>query len=126
MKLNLTAIVFVLVLATDAHATMPQLTPDPKPATPETCRAWASSQSEDAFDMWGIQEDGTSSHEVAVQRLYLSCLGQEPPEIVGFGSSIGVDIGYCELHPTQKICVLFHKGYCKDYPEEKICADRKP
>jgi hypothetical protein len=106
-KIYLTAINFfaAFVLASAAHATMPQLTPEPKPATPEACRAWVTSQSDDAMDMWGIQEDGTSSPEVAVQRLTASCLGQPVPEIVGFGSSIGVDIHYCELHPKQKICL---------------------
>jgi hypothetical protein len=95
---------FLLVLATDARATMPLLTAEPKPATPDACRAWASSQDEDAIELWGIEEDGTSSPEVAVQRLYLSCLGQQPPEIVGFGSSVGFNEAYCKKHPKQKIC----------------------
>ena len=80
----LTAVSFcaAFILAPVAHATMPNLTPEPKPATPEACRAWAKNQSDDAMDMWGIQEDGTSSPEVAVQRLTASCLGQPVPEIV--------------------------------------------
>jgi hypothetical protein len=102
----LTAISFfaAIVLATAAHATMPVLTATPKPATPESCKAWASSQDEDAIWMWGTQEDGTTSEVVALQRLTASCLGEEPPEIVGFGSSVGFDDAYCEKHPQQKIC----------------------
>ena len=49
----LTAITFAFMLATEAHATMPMLTPDPKPATLQACQAWAAEQSEDALDMWG-------------------------------------------------------------------------
>ena len=132
MKLNLIAIVFFLVLATDTHATMPLLTDEPKPATPETCRIWAANQSQDAIDMWGVQEDGTSSPEVALLLLYLQSLGIEPPDLPGpgpaWGSSIGVNIGYCELHPTQKICVDFKAHWCKEHPEEKLplCEDYKP
>jgi hypothetical protein len=96
MKLNLTAIVFVLVLATSANATMPMLTPDPKPATPDACRAWAAEQSEDAIEMWGQLEDGTRSREIALQRLTDSCLGKDVPEIVAFGSSIGFNLGYAQ------------------------------
>jgi hypothetical protein len=128
MKLNLIAIVFFLVLATDGHATMPLLTDEPKPATLETCRIWADKQSQDAIDMWGVQEDGTYSDEVALERLYQKCLGYEPPEIVGFESSIGFNITYCEMHPTQKICDDFKAYYCKEHPEEKLplCENWKP
>ena len=61
-----------------------------------------------------------------MQRLVDSCLGQEPPEIVGFDSSVGFNLTYCEKHPKQKICVLFQKDLCENHPEQKICADRKP
>jgi hypothetical protein len=126
MMKRLLAFALLLVLATSANATMPMLTPDPKPATPDSCRAWAAEQDEDAIDIWGIQEDGTSSPDVALQRLTDSCLGKDPPEIVGFGSSVGVNLGYCERHPEQKICVDFKLDYCATYPEEKICGDSGP
>jgi hypothetical protein len=91
--------------ATTAHATMPPLTAEPQPATPDACRAWAERQSEDAIQMWGQSEDGTWLREIAFQRLTDICLGKEPPEIVFFGSSAGFDATYCQKHPKQKICV---------------------
>src|SRR5262245_25058100 len=101
-----TAIGFALLLisATTASATMPLLTPKPTPATPDACRAWASEQDEDTIYMWGTQEDGTNSPEVAVERLTRSCMGHPTPEIVGFGSSVGFDEAYCKKHGDQKIC----------------------
>jgi hypothetical protein len=97
-------VAFFVLLATSASATMPTLTPTPDPATPDACKAWAASQDEDAIEMWGIQESGDSSPEIAVQRLALFCQGDQPPEIVGFGSSVGFDDAYCQNHPKQKIC----------------------
>jgi hypothetical protein len=87
-----------------AHATMPVLTPNPKIPSPTACEEWAAKQDADAIEMWGIQENGTSSRAVAIHRLARSCLGQRPPEIVGFGSSVGFDDAYCEKHPNIKLC----------------------
>jgi len=83
---------------------MPTLTPSPKKVSLAACEKWAARQSPDAIEMWGIRENGTSSREIAILRLTLSCLGDEPPEIVGFGSSVGFDAAYCEKHPDKKIC----------------------
>jgi hypothetical protein len=97
-----------LLATTSAHATMPMLTPSPKPATPTACKRWAAKQDADAIDMWGIQADGSSSRAVALRRLADSCMGHRAPEIVGFGSSVGFDEAYCKKHPTLK-------QLCKDY-----------
>lgn len=93
-----------LLANTSAHATMPLLTPNPKPPTTAACKAWAAEQDADAIQMWGIQEDGTSSRAVALRRLSDSCVGRSPPEIVGFGSSAGFDATYCGKHPKAKLC----------------------
>jgi hypothetical protein len=93
---------------------MPRLTPEPNPATPKACKEWAAKQDNapdnDAIEMWGIQEDGTSSRDVALRRLFLHCLGQHPPEIVGFGSSVGFNETYCRNHPKFKICKDFRSS----------------
>ena len=55
------ALFMSLVLGSNmAHATMPVLTEEPRPASPATCRQWAAKQDEEAQYMWGIREDGTS------------------------------------------------------------------
>ncbi|HZP09218.1 hypothetical protein, partial [Methyloceanibacter sp.] len=54
--------------------------------------------------MWSTQEDGTHPPEVGLNRLTLYCMGQDRPEIVGFGSSIGFDTAYCDRHPGIKLC----------------------
>lgn len=64
-----------LLANTSAHATMPLLTPNPKPPTTAACKAWAAEQDADAIQMWGIQEDGTSSRAVALRRLSDSVCG---------------------------------------------------
>ena len=48
---------------------MSVLTPTPHPASPAACRRWAASQDEDAAYLWGVQEAGGSSKQVAVARL---------------------------------------------------------
>jgi hypothetical protein len=80
------------------------LTPSPEHPTLRECQEWAAMQDEDAIYMWGIREDGTSSREIAILRLTLHCLGDAPPEIVGFGSSAGFDEAYCERHPDVQLC----------------------
>ena len=93
-----------IMLATAAQATMPMLTPAPKVPTLKSCQKWAAGQDEDPIAMWGIREDGSSSSDIAVLRLTLFCLGDTPPEIVGFGSSAGFDQAYCEKHPNIQLC----------------------
>ena len=108
MKKLLFALLILGISDNPANATMPLLTPKPKNPTPAACKAWAATQDDDAMEMWGIQEDGTSSRTVAIDRLARSCMGQRPPEIVGFGSSVGFDKSYCRNHPTFKICKRYH------------------
>jgi hypothetical protein len=102
--LRLAILTVTLLATTSAHATMPMLTPEPKPPTPTACKRWAAKQNADAIDIWGIQDDGTSSRAVALRRLADSCIGHRPPDIVGFGSSVGFDEAYCEKHTTLKLC----------------------
>jgi hypothetical protein len=97
------AALIILIGADGARATMPALSPEPSPASPANCQKWANSQSSDAFDMWGLKEDGSRSREVAVLRLTSSCLGGGRPEIVGFGSSVGFDEAYTK-HQDFGIC----------------------
>src|SRR5262245_36268905 len=87
-----------------AQATMPLLTEEPRPPSLAGCLKWAEGQNEDALEMWGIQDSGKASRDIAVLRLALSCLGDKKPEIVGFGSSIGFDLVYCRKHRTVPIC----------------------
>jgi Sel1 repeat len=87
-----------------ARATMPPLKPKPQTLSLAACKQWAAKQDQDAIEMWGIQENGTSSRAIAVDRLARSCLGQRPPEIVGFGSSVGFNDAYCKKYPKFKIC----------------------
>jgi hypothetical protein len=94
-----------MLLGSAAHATMPTLTGKPKPASPIACKDWAAKQDEEAINMWGIQEDGTSPKAVALERLSNFCLGKGSPAIVGFGSSAGFNDAYCKKRPRTKICV---------------------
>ena len=108
--LRLTAISTVwTILSAPALATMPRLTDTPSSPTSAACEKWASEQDDDAIEMWSVQENDTWPREVGLNRLYLYCLGVEPPEIVGFGSSVGVNIGYCEKYPKFKICENEHR-----------------
>jgi hypothetical protein len=101
---GLIALLVVIVVMGVAHATMPTLTPTPSHPTEEACGTWAAAQDDDAIYMWGMQKDGTTSKEVAINRLAGSCMGTKPPAIVGFGSSDGFDQAYCKNHAAQKIC----------------------
>lgn len=98
------AIASVVTTSTAALATMPALTALPAPATLQSCQAWATAQSEDAFDMWGVMESGKNSKDVAALRLTLTCLGDTPPTIVGFGSSAGSDAAFCKTHRRAAVC----------------------
>lgn len=98
------AIASVVTTSTAALATMPALTALPAPATLQSCQAWATGQSADAFDMWGVMESGKNSKDVATLRLTLTCLGDRPPAIVGFGSSAGGDAAFCKTHRRAAIC----------------------
>lgn len=95
----------ILASTVAANATMPELTPMPKPPSPEACDKWAASQDEDAFDMWGTQESGGTSRKAALSRLSRYCRGQEPPEIVRFWSSRGGADAYCKAHRGAGICI---------------------
>jgi hypothetical protein len=95
---------FILLASSQARATMPTLSDKPEPATLSACQIWAQKQGEDVFDMWGVEEKGGSSRDLAVSRLISYCLGDQPPEIVGFGSSVGFDDDYCKRHPKAALC----------------------
>jgi hypothetical protein len=90
--------------AHSAVATIPRLTDGPNPSSITACKQWAAQQSGDAIDMWGIQEDGSSSRTVSLDRLARHCVGEPAPEIVGFGSSAGFNETYCKKFPTIKLC----------------------
>ena len=98
------ALLICILLPSIAHANTPLLTPKPKKPSQAACREWAAKQDDDAIEMWGTQEDGTSSRISALDRLARSCMGQRPPEIIGFGSSAGFDDEYCKRHPKFKLC----------------------
>lgn len=104
IKVIYSAILFGILPISVAHATMPTLSPTPSHPTEEACGTWAATQDDDAIYMWGMQKDGTTSKEVAINRLARSCMGTNPPAIVGFGSSDGFDQAYCKNHAAQKIC----------------------
>lgn len=119
-----------------ADATMPSLTPKPNPRTPGACKAWAAKQDEDAIYMWGTEEDGTHSRSIALDRLARSCLGQRPPDIIGFGSSIGFDESYCAKHAAIKLCKelsrppdynakTMHDGDCTKARDLAACIKRE-
>jgi hypothetical protein len=98
------AFMIVTVITDQALATMPLLTEMPKHRSPAACLKWAEQQKGDTFEMWGIQETGKSSCEIALSRLVRFCMDEDLPEILGFGSSVGVDEAYCENYPGAKIC----------------------
>lgn len=96
--------VVVAMLAGPAAATMPRLTATPSAPTLESCQRWAAGQDEEAKEMWGLLESGKVSGDVATLRLALSCLGDPPPAIVGFGSSAGAADAFCKSHRRAPIC----------------------
>jgi hypothetical protein len=99
------AVFVVTVFSTGrAAATMPRLTEMPNPPSDTTCKNWAGRQDEDAIYMWGIQQNGSSSRNVALDRLVRHCSGEPIPDIVGFGSSIGFDEAYRKRFPTIRLC----------------------
>jgi hypothetical protein len=106
LRLAILAAITIIGLSglNSARATMPTLSPEPSPASPATCQKWANSLSSDAYDMWGLKEEGSWSREVAILRLKTACLGGGRPEIVGFGSSVGFDEDYCARHRDFGIC----------------------
>jgi hypothetical protein len=104
MRTALLALAITASATSAALATMPPLTEQPKGFSAEACRSWASRQDEDALYMWGMQDNGKSSRDVAILRLSLNCLGDPKPEIVGFGSSAGFDQAYCRRHKSAEIC----------------------
>jgi len=103
MRTLLAALVLVVV-ADEAQATMPRLTEMPAARNLQTCQQWASSQDEEAIYMWGLLESGKNSDDVGKLRLALSCLGDRPSDIVGFGSSVGAADQYCKARPRIPIC----------------------
>ena len=104
--LKLRNIVFAMAImqVATAYAAMPMMTEKPKDITVRACAAWAREQDEEAIDMWGIQQTGNSSYELGVHRLTSECLGEPVSDIVGFGSSVGFNDGYCSSHPGAPIC----------------------
>ena len=102
--LVLGTLVLWAVFVPAAQATMPVLSPAPHPPSLAACQRWAARQGEDARYMWGMQKAGGLSDTVAVARLTASCLGRKPPDIVGFGSSVGFDNAYCETHEAAGVC----------------------
>ncbi len=99
------ALAVAMCCATGANATMPLLTAQPGTPTLIGCREWALSQTEDAIEMWGRKQNGSSSRDTAIKRLIDLCRGVQPPDIVYFGSSVGFDDAYCKEHKTEKICL---------------------
>jgi hypothetical protein len=94
----------LLLYESAANATMPSLSPKPPVRSLSACQGWAAKQSDDAIEMWGILEHGSTSRDIAVGRLTRSCMGGPAPEIVGFGSSAGFNQEYCRKHQASKIC----------------------
>lgn len=105
--LLLGSLIPLLFAPASAFATMPPLTEKPSKPSLAVCQKWAKKQDEDAVYMWGLQESGKSSPVFAQLRLTLYCLGDTPPEIVGFGSSAGFNQSYCERHSDATAC---HSG----------------
>lgn len=104
MRLFLIATAVAMIGPSGALAMMPSLTEFPVIRTGESCQKWAAVQDEDAIAMWGLLESGKTSEDVGKLRLALSCLGDRPPEIVGFGSSVGVADQYCRTHARMPVC----------------------
>jgi TonB family protein len=114
VKRTLTLILF-LIAATPALATMPELTDKPSVINSGTCARWATNQNPgDVYPIWGIQEDGSVSNDVAIKRLIDECMGKPMPGIVGFGTSAGFEQDYCGRHPTFGIC----KKYAVPPPQQ--------
>lgn len=90
-------------------AAMPGLSAFPKSRTLASCAAWAGIQGDDAIAMWGTQEVGGSSQDLAISRLTTTCLGDAAPEIVGFYSSAGAADAFCAKHKDAGICRLRDK-----------------
>jgi hypothetical protein len=84
---------------------MPTMTPAPEQITMAACSRWAHQQNEETIQMWGLQDSGDTSSELAIHRLTSQCLGEPVADIVGFGSSSGFDDEYCSTHPKVAICV---------------------
>jgi len=96
--------IVITMLEGPAVATVPNLTPLPAVTTLQNCQQWAKDQDEDVRYMWGQLESGKVSEDVAQLRLTLSCLGDSPPPIVGFGSSAGAAREFCKTHRRAQIC----------------------
>ena len=103
MRTALAALAFV-VAAGGAQAMMPSLTDLPRDRTMLPCQQWATSQDEEAIYMWGLLESGKTSEDVGRLRLALFCVGDRPPDIVGFGSSVGAADQFCKTRPRAPIC----------------------
>ena len=98
------AAVIVVAAASSAQAMMPSLSDLPRDRTMLTCQQWAGSQDEEAIYMWGLLESGKTSEDVGRLRLALMCLGDRPPEIINFGSSVGAADQYCKHRLRAPIC----------------------
>jgi len=98
------AAVITLCMPLVGFAAMPALMPKPAPISLKACQQWAAEQDDDAKWMWGIQDSGNHSGDIAVARLTMHCLGETVPDIVGFGSSVGFDTHYCDDHSQARIC----------------------
>jgi TonB family protein len=98
-------LLLLLIAATPAFATMPELTDRPSVINPGACARWATNQNpREVYPIWGMQEDGSVSNDAAIKRLIDVCMGKPMPEIVGFGTSAGFEQDYCSRHPTFGIC----------------------
>ncbi len=118
-----------LFVPASALATMPTLTELPKPAQPSACHTWASKQSQDAFDMWGIENSGSTTRGVAIDRLSTYCMGGKSPDIVGFGSSVGFNDGYCNVHRGTTICnnYIAAEAHTKVAPtQDQVSVPKEP
>lgn len=106
MQLIVAAVVGVGLLGAigPTFASTPMLSDLPKSRTLDSCKIWAGRQDDDAIDMWGTQENGSSSHDLAISRLTTTCLGDAAPEIVGFYSSVGAADAFCAKHAGTGIC----------------------
>jgi len=106
MRISVSTLILLVGLAQPALATMPSLTDMPQRKTLQACLTWANQQTrdDDVYYMWGMLEDGTDSKSVAIRRLASYCMTGNSPDIVGLGSSVGVDAGYCESYPATRYC----------------------
>jgi hypothetical protein len=107
MRVRSMVAVSFLALSTSAWATMPILPDMPSNQSTRSCEGWAQQAikgDDDIAIMWGLQESGNSSAQVAIKRLVANCLGKKTPEIVGFYSSAGVAQAFCEAHKQARLC----------------------